>query len=172
MKTMKKMMERMIPVMMKGISSKEKEDMMLKMMPMIMKEIDMAEMMPKMMSAMLPELLPQFFDMMNNKDIGQMLLDKMSMIMPNVCEVINKEVLAQKKDIMVSNLMQRETFKERMPKCFADGMPKMVKGCFEHFMPELSKEERKAFMSSIIRPMLENGTKDFTQEEKEELLKI
>ncbi len=50
MSVMKQMMEGMMPVMMKGVSSEEKQEMMLKMMPMMMADIDMAEMMPKMMA--------------------------------------------------------------------------------------------------------------------------
>jgi len=170
MKSMQKMMEGMMPVMMKGVSPEEKQEMMLKMMPMMMEDIDMEEMMPKMMASMLPALLPQILDLLSQEDAGDKLLDTMSRIMPNLCEVIDKKALAEKKDAMVSNLMKREAFRERMPRCFAKGMPLMVKGCFEHFFPELSREERKEFISSLVRMMVENGTHDFSEEEKQELM--
>ena len=59
MKLMKSMMESMMPLMMKGISSEEKEDLMLKMMPMMMEDIDLTELLPRMMTAMLPAMLPE-----------------------------------------------------------------------------------------------------------------
>ena len=163
-------MEGMMPVMMKGVSSEEKQEMMLKMMPMMMEDIDLEEMMPKMMASMLPALLSQLQEFMSREDAGEKVLDTMSRIMPNLCEVIDKKALAEKKDDMVSNLMKRDSFRERMPRCFAKGMPLMVRGCFEHFFPELSKDERKEFISSLVKMMVENGTYDFSQEEKQALL--
>lgn len=167
MKFMKKMMESMMPVMLKGISSKEKEDMMLQMMPKMMEDIDLSEMMPKMMTTMLPVLLPKMMEVMDKDKM----IEKMSTIMPNVCEVIDKRALAEKKDNMISKLLEQDTFKEKMPKCFAKGMPVMVRGCFEHFLPELPKEERIEFMSSLLSMMIEYGTSDFNEEDKKSLIK-
>ena len=170
MSVMKLMMEGMMPVMMKGVSSEEKQDLMLKMMPMMMADIDMAEMMPKMIAAMLPELLPKISEFKSQDDAGGKMLDRMANVMPNMCEVIDKKALAEKKDAMVSKLMEREGFRERMPKCFAKGMPLMVRGFFEHFLPVLSKEERKKFVSTVVSMMLEYGAQDFSDEEKRALL--
>ena len=172
MSVMKKMMEGMMPVMMKGISSEEKQEMMLKMMPMMMEDIDMAEMMPKMMAALLPELLSKKSELSSQDDAGEKMLDRMANVMPNMCELIDKKALAEKKDAMVSKLMDREGFRERMPKCFAKGMPVMVRGFFEHFLPELSKEERQKFVSTVVSMILEYGAHDFSDEEKRALVSI
>ena len=167
---MNKMMEGMMPVMMKGVSSEEKQEMMLKMMPMMMADIDMAEMMPKMMAAMLPELLANISKSMGQDDAGEKKLDKIAKVMPNMCELIDKKALAEKKDAMVSKLMEREGFRERMPKCFAKGMPVIVRGCFEHFFPVLTKEERKEFISAVVSMMVEYGGRDFSDDEKRDLV--
>jgi hypothetical protein len=160
-------MEKMMPVMMKGVSPEEKQEMMLKMMPLMMADIDLEELLPKMMSAMLPLLVEH----MGCDGHGGKMLDKMAGIMPNVCEVIDKAALAEKKDAMVSKLMEYETFREKMPRCFAKGMPVMVRGCFAHFFPELTKEERKAYISTMVRMMLETGAGDFSDDEVAALLK-
>jgi hypothetical protein len=169
MKAMKKMMEGMMPVMMKGVSSEERQEMMLKMMPMMMKDIDMSEMMPKMMAEMIPVILPEMLERMGKEGGDEKRLDCMAKMMPTICEVIDKEALAEKKDAVVEKLMERETFRERMPRCFAKGMPVMVRGCFEHFFPRLTKDERKEFIATLIKHMLDNGTEDFTEEEKQAL---
>ena len=166
MSVMKQIMEGMMPVMMKGVSSEEKQEMMLKMMPMMMADIDMAEMMPKMIAAMLPELLTKISEFTSQDDAGEKMLDRMANVMPNMCELIDKKALAEKKDAMVSKLMDREGFRERMPKCFAKGMPLMARGFFEHFLSVLSKEERQEFVSTVISMMLEYGAQDFSNEEK------
>ncbi|MBD3237425.1 MAG: hypothetical protein GF330_12030 [Candidatus Eisenbacteria bacterium] len=171
MKPMKRMMEGMMPVMIKGISPEERETLMLEMMPMMMKEVDLTELMPKMMASVLPAMLPQLLDQMHQEGAGERMLDTMAQVMPNVCETIDKEVLAQKKDAMLSKLMQREAFREKMPRCFIKGVPVMVRGCFEHFFPSLTKEERRAFISRMMRMMLEAGTGDFSDEEKQALLR-
>jgi hypothetical protein len=167
---MKQMMEGMMPVMMKGVSSEEKQELMLEMMPMMMADIDMAEMMPKMMAAMLPELLPKISETTSQDDAGEKMLDRMAKVMPNMCELIDKKALAEKKDAMVSKLMERESFRERMPKCFAKGMPLIVRGFFEHFLPVLSKEERQEFVSTVVGMVLEYGAQDFSDEEKRALV--
>ena len=170
MSVMKIMMEGMMPVMMRGVSSEEKQEMMLKMMPMMMADIDMAEMVPKMMAAMLPKLLPRISESTSQDDAGKKMLDRMANMMPNMCELIDKKALAEKKDAMVSKLMDREGFRERMPKCFAKGMPLMVRGFFEHFLPVLSKEERQKFVSTVISMLLDYGAQDFSDEEKRALV--
>ncbi|CAB5114620.1 hypothetical protein D3OALGA1CA_2189 [Olavius algarvensis associated proteobacterium Delta 3] len=170
MSVMKHMMNGMMPVMMKGVSSEEKQEMMLKMMPMMMADIDMAEMMPKMMAAMLPELLTMKSEFTSQDDAGEKMLDRMANVMPNMCELIDKKALAEKKDAMISKLMDREVFRERMPKCFAKGMPLMVRGFFEHFLPVLSKEKRQEFVSTVISMVLEYGARDFSDEEKRALV--
>ncbi|MDJ0888112.1 MAG: hypothetical protein QNI89_12455 [Desulfobacterales bacterium] len=170
MSIMKMMMEAMMPMMMKGISSEEKQEMMIKMMPMMMADIDMTEMMPKMIAAMLPELLPTISELKSQDDAGEKMLDRMAGVMPNMCELIDKKALAEKKDAMISKLMDREGFRERMPRCFAKGMPLMVRGFFEHFLPVLSKEERQAFVSTVISTMLEYGAQDFSEAEKRALV--
>lgn len=170
MKAMKNMMEGMMPTMMKGVSSEEKQEMMLKMMPLMMEDIDMAEFMPKMMASMLPALLPQMLEMINDPKMGDRMLDAMSTMMPNMCGVIDKSALAEKKDAMVHKLMEREGFRKNMPACFAKGMPLMVRGCFEHFMPELSKEERIRFIGTLVQMMFLYGAGDFTADDKKALL--
>jgi hypothetical protein len=94
----------------------------------------------------------------------------MSQVVPDVCELVDKQALAHKKDAMVSQLMERDGFRDRMPKCFAKGMPLMIRGCFEHFFPELSKEERREFIAALVGMLLEYGTRDFSDEEKQALL--
>jgi hypothetical protein len=94
----------------------------------------------------------------------------MAKVMPNMCELIDKKALAEKKDAMVSKLMEREGFRERMPKCFAKGMPLIVRGFFEHFLPVLSKEERQEFVSTVVGMVLEYGAQDFSDEEKRALV--
>jgi hypothetical protein len=162
---MKSMMEAMMPVMMKGVSAEEKQEMMLKMVPLMMRDIDLAEMMPKMMASMLPQLL----EAMGREGAGEKRVDAMAKMMASICEVIDKKALAEKKDAMVSKFMQRDGFRERMPKCFVEGMPVMVRGCFEHFFPELSKEDRRTFIAAMVSAMLELGTHDFSPEEKKAL---
>jgi len=162
-------MDTMMGIMMGRMSKEEKQEMMLKMMPMMMAEIDMTEMMPKMMAAILPELLPKISEFRGQDDAGEMMLDRMASVMPSMCELIDKKALAEKKDAMISKLMEREGFHERMPKCFAKGMPLMVRGFFEHFLPILSKEERQEFVSTVISMVLEYGAQDFSDKEKQAL---
>jgi len=170
MKAMKRMMEGMMPVMMKGVSPEEKQELMLGMMPLMMADVDLMEMMPKMMAAMIPAMLPQLLEAMSREGAAEKRLDRMAGLMPSLCQLIDKRVLAEKKDAMVARLLEREEFRENMPRCFVQGIPLMIRGCFEHFFPHLPKEERQAFIATMIQLLVEAGTGDFTVEERRALL--
>ena len=167
MKLMKSMMESMMPLMMKGISSEEKEDLMLKMMPMMMEDIDLTELLPRMMTAMLPAMLPELLAFLSKDGAHKKLLELFTTVMPNVCEVIDKPKLAEKKDALLAELMSYEIFREKMPKCFTAGFPVMFKGFVDHFYPAITIEERNAFISQMIS----NLTHNLSQDDKEELLR-
>ena len=167
MKLMKSMMETMMPVMMKGISAEEKEGLMLKMMPMMMEDIDLVELLPKMMTAMLPTMLPELLAFLSEDEAHAKLLALFATAMPNVCEVLDKPKLAEKKDALLAELMLHETFKEKMPKCFTAGFPIMFKGFVDHFYPAITQEERNEF----IRKMISNLMNSLPQGDKEKLLR-
>jgi hypothetical protein len=156
MKIMKSMMENMMPVMMKGISPEEKEDLMLKMMPMMMEDIDLAELLPRMMTAMLPAMLPELLAFLTKDGAHAKLLELFATVMPNVCEVLDKPKLAEKKDAILAELMSHETFREKMPKCFTAGFPIMFKGFVDHFYPAITEEERNVFISQMISNLIES----------------
>jgi hypothetical protein len=156
MKIMKSMMENMMPVMMKGISPEEKEDLMLKMMPMMMEDIDLAELLPRMMTAMLPAMLPELLAFLTKDGAHAKLLELFATVMPNVCEVLDKPKLAEKKDAILAELMSHETFREKMPKCFTAGFPIMFKGFVDHFYPAITEEERNVFISQMISNLIQS----------------
>jgi hypothetical protein len=163
---MKNMMGSMMPVMMKGISPEEKEDLMLKMMPMMMEDIDLVELLPKMMSAMLPTMLPELLSYLSKDGAHTQLLELFATVMPNFCEVLDKPKLAEKKDALLTKLMSHEEFREKMPKCFTAGFPIMFKGFVDHFYPAITEEERNAF----IVHMTTNLMRSLPQGDKEKLL--
>ena len=167
MKIMKSMMESMMPVMMKGISPEEKEDLMLKMMPLMMEDIDLAELMPKMMTAMLPTVLPELLASLSEEGAHTKLLGFFATVMPNVCEVLDKPKLAEKKDALLAELMSHEVFKEKMPRCFTTGFPIMFKGFVDQFYPAITEEERDEFINHMITNLIH----DLPQGHKEKLLK-
>ncbi|MGD8645957.1 MAG: hypothetical protein PVH37_20765 [Desulfobacterales bacterium] len=167
MKLMKSMVESMMPLMMKGISSEEKEDLMLKMMPMMMEDIDLTELMPRMMNAMLPAMLPELLAFLSKDGAHEKLLELFATVMPNVCEVIDKPKLAEKKDALLADLMSHEIFREKMPKCFTAGFPVMFKGFVDHFYPAITIEERNAFISQMISNLIIS----LSQNDKEKLLR-
>jgi hypothetical protein len=163
MKIMKSMMENMMPVMMKGISPEEKEDLMLKMMPMMIEDIDLAELLPRMMTAMLPAMLPELLAFLTKDGAHAKLLELFATVMPNVCEVLDKPKLAEKKDAILAELMSHETFREKMPKCFTAGFPIMFKGFVDHFYPAITEEERNVFINQMISNLIQSlpkGEKD------------
>ena len=167
MKLMKSMMESMMPLMMKGISPEEKEDLMLKMMPMMMEDIDLTELLPRMMTAMLPAMLPELLAFLSKDGAHAKLLELFATVMPNVCEVIDKPKLAEKKDALLADLMSHEIFREKMPKCFTAGFPVMFKGFVDHFYPAITIEERNAFISQMISNLINS----LSQNDKEKLLR-
>ena len=167
MKLMKVMMENMMPVMMKGISAKEKEDLMIKMMPMMMEGVNLAELLPNMMTAMLPEIFPELLAFLSKDGAHAKLIEHFATVMPNVCEVIDKPKLTEKKDALLAELMSHETFREKMPKCFTAGFPIMFKGFVDHFYPAITTEERDAF----IRQMISNLIHNLPQDDKDKLLR-
>ena len=167
MKLMKGMMENMMPVMMKGISAEEKEDLMIKMMPMMMEDVNLAELLPKVMTAMLPTIFPELLAFFSKDGTHTKLIELFSTVMPNVCEVIDKPKLAEKKDALLAELMSHETFREKMPKCFTAGFPIMFKGFVDHFYPAITKEERDEF----IKQMISNLIHDLPQDDKDKLLR-
>ena len=65
------------------------------MMPMMMDEIDLAELMPKMMTAMLPALLPELLEFLSKEGAHEKMLNLFATVMPSVCEVIDKPRLAE-----------------------------------------------------------------------------
>ena len=167
MKLMKGMMENMMPVMMKGISAQEKEDLMIKMMPMMMEDVNLAELLPKMMTAMLPSIFPEFLAFLSKDGAHTKLIEIFATVMPNVCEVIDKPKLAEKKDALLAELMSHEAFREKMPKCFTAGFPIMFKGFVDHFYPAITKEERDAFIKQMISNLIHN----LPQDDKDKLLR-
>ena len=164
---MKSMMETMMPVMMKGISPEEKERLMLKMMPMMLEDIELAELLPKMMSAMLPTMFHELLEFHSKDDAHAKLLELFATVMPNVCEVIDKPKLAEKKDALLAELMSHDTFKEKMPKCFTAGFPIMFKGFVDHFYPAITEEDRNEFISKMISNLIHS----LPQDDKEKLLR-
>ena len=166
MKIIKSMMESTMPVMMKGITPEEKEDLMLKMMPMMMEDMDFAELMPKMMTAMLPTVLPELLAFLSQDGAHTKLLGFFATVMPNVCEVLDKPKLAEKKDALLAELMSHEIFREKMPKCFTAGFPIMFKGFVDQFYPAITEEERDAFIIQMITNLIQ----DLPQGDKEKLL--
>ena len=164
---MKSMMDSMMPVMLRGISKEEKEDLMLKMMPMMMEDIDLAELLPRMMTAILPAMLPKLLAFLSKDEAHAKLLELFATVMPNVCEVLDKPKLAEKKDAFLAKLMSHETFKEKMPKCFTAGFPIMFKGFVDHFYPAITEEERNAFISKMISNLIHS----LPQGDKEKLLR-
>ncbi len=164
---MKSMMDSMMPVMLRGISKEEKEGLMLKMMPMMMEDIDLAELLPKMMTAMLPALLPELLASLSKEGAHAKLIELFATVMPNVCEVLDKPKLAEKKDALLTELMSHDQFREKMPKCFTAGFPIMFKGFIDNFYPVITEKERNAFISQMIS----NLTHNLSQDDKEELLR-
>ena len=164
---MKGMMENMMPVMMKGISAEEKEDLIIKMMPMMMEDVNLAELLPNMMTAMLPEIFPELLAFLSKDGAHTKVIELFATVMPNVCEVIDKPKLAEKKDALLANLMSHETFREKMPKCFTAGFPIMFKGFVDHFYPAITKEEREAFIKQMILNLIHN----LPQDDKDKLLR-
>ena len=167
MKLMKSIMDSMMPVMLRGISKEEKEDLMLKMMPMMMEDIDLAELLPKMMTAMLPTLLPELLAALSEEGAHAKIIELFATVMPNVCEVLDKPKLAEKKDALLTELMSHDQFREKMPKCFTAGFPIMFKGFIDNFYPVITEEERNAFISQTIS----NLTHNLSQDDKEKLLR-
>jgi hypothetical protein len=167
MELMKSMMETMMPVMMKGVSSEEKQELMLKMMPMMMEDIDLVELLPKMMTAMIPSMLPELLAFLSKDGSHAKLLELFATVMPNVCEVIDKPKLADKKDALLDELMSHQEFREKMPKCFTAGFPIMFKGFINHFYPAITEEERNAFISHMVSNLIGS----LSQDEKEEVLR-
>ena len=164
---MKNMMVNMMPAMMKGISPEEKEDLMLKMMPMMLEDIDLVELLPKMMTAMLPTMLPELLAHLSKDGAHTKFLELFATVMPNVCEVLDKPKLAVKKDALLAELMSHEIFREKMPKCFIAGFPFMFKGFVEHFYPAITEEERNTFIIQMIENLIHN----LPEGEKEKLLR-
>ena len=167
MELMKSMMETMMPVMMKGVSSEEKQELMLKMMPMMMEDIDLVELLPKMMTAMIPSMLPELLAFLSKDGSHAKLLELFATVMPNVCEVIDKPKLADKKDALLDELMSHQEFREKMPKCFTAGFPIMFEGFINHFYPAITEEERNAFISHMVSNLIGS----LSQDEKEEVLR-
>ncbi len=164
---MTSMMETMMPVMMKGISPEEKERLMLKMMPLMLEDVDLIELLPNMMSAMLPTMLPELLEFLSKDEAHAKLLDLLATVMPNVCEVLDKPKLAEKKDALLAELMSHKTFKEKMPKCFTAGFPIMFKGFVDHFYPAITEGQRNEF----IRKMISNLIHSLPRGDKEKLLR-
>ena len=160
------MMDSMMDGMIKRMPKEKREAMMVDMMPMMMEGMDMNEFMPKMMTAILPTMLPELMAFLSEEGARTKLLGLFATIMPNVCEVLDKPKLAEKKDALLAGLMSHEIFREKMPKCFTAGFPIMFKGFVDQFYHVLSEEEIDAF----IIQMTTNLTQGLTQGDKERLL--
>ena len=140
---------------------------MIKMMPMMMEDVNLAELLPKMMTAILPSIFPELLAFLSKDGAHTKLIELFATVMPNVCEVIDKPKLAEKKDALLAELMSHETFREKMPKCFTAGFPIMFKGFVDHFYPAITKEEKDAF----IKQMVSNLIHSLPQDDKDKLLR-
>ncbi len=159
---MKKIMDRMMPFMMKGLSPDDKKDMMLEMMPEMMKDVDMADLMPRMMVSMMPQIMAS---MRPEGGVARF----MGTTMPTMFSLIDMHAVADKKDEMLEQLMTQEQFRGFMPQCFAEEFPHMVRGNFVHFLPELSREQRITFVRTMFSLLLESGCADMSTDELEDL---
>ena len=137
---MKSMMETMMPVMMKGISPEEKERLMLKMMPMMLEDIELAELLPKMMSAMLPTMLHELLEFHSKDDAHAKLLELFATVMPNVCEVIDKPKLAKKKTHFWLNLCHTIHLRKKCPNALLPVSRSCLKGSSIIFIQQLQKK--------------------------------
>jgi hypothetical protein len=115
---------------------------------------------------MLPEFLPQLFEFLTREGSHEKLLELFATVMPNVCEVIDKPKLAEKKDALLGELMSHETFREKMPQCFTAGFPIMFKGFVEHFYPAITEEQRDRFVIDMVSNLMQ----DLPESDKERLL--
>lgn len=159
MRIIKKTMNGMMPMMMKGLTKEEKMELMDNMMPMMLDGVNMLELMPKMTATMLPILIEEL-KQLDTKDILPKLMGKALPAMKEMMDMMDKDKMVKMQDRMLVKMMKDEKMKKFMPQTFVEMMPIMMPGCLNIFLRELPEKERNEYTKKMTSIFLQHLDKE------------
>ncbi|MBD3169222.1 MAG: hypothetical protein GF307_07040 [candidate division Zixibacteria bacterium] len=160
------MMDKMMDKMMGTMSKEEKQEMMLKMMPKMMEQINMLEIMPKMMLTMMPKMFDEVKAIMaeHGKEVDMM--EIMPRIMGPFMSTMLREMPAEKmvdrKENMMSKMFEREDLKVAIP----ERQQQMMPGCMKRLMENIPYDEKLSYATHILGILATHGSKGISDEQK------
>ncbi len=167
------LMDKMAKSMISKMSQEQREEMMLNMMPDMLDGINIVDMMSKMMPDMAKSItlldliriirqgIPQLLDTFKKlKDQMPAAMEKaplmmemmieimpeiMSKMMPIMFEHMDLDKMAEKKDVMMRKMLEKEPLDQLVPQMQSI----MIPGCLRNILPKISVEKRQMFISEM-----------------------
>ena len=137
-------------------------------MPKMMEGINMLEMMPRIMVTMMPRMISEVKDIIEDQDIDlkEFMAGTMNTVVPVIMEGINKDAVVEHKGEMMTVMMEKDCLRQHMPQIQCRMMP----GCVERMLPNLPKEQRIEFIHEMVDIFKEKGVTDMDDSEKRVLM--
>ena len=160
------MMDGMMDKMMSTFTAEEKQQMMEQMMPKMMADINMLDMMPKMMLTMMPQMIGEVKAIMAEQgkefDFMEIMLKIMGPFMSTMLHEIPPEKMVEKKEKMMEKMFERDDLRMAIP----ERQQQMMPGCMRRIMENVPYEEKLNYATHILGIIVTNGAKDITDEQR------
>jgi len=160
------MMDGMMDKMMSSFSAEEKQNLMAQMMPKMMADVNMLEMMPKMMLTMMPKLFGEIKALLAEQGIELDLMEVMPKIMGPMMATMLREVpaekMVEKKEKMMTKIFQREDLARAIP----ERQQHMMPGCMKRLMENIPYEEKVQYATHILEILVTKGGENISAEQR------
>lgn len=161
-----KMMDSMMDKMMSTFTAEEKQQMMAEMMPKMMADINMLEMMPKMMLTMMPKMIDEVKAIMSEQgkefDFMEVMPKVMGPFMSTMLREMPADKMVEKKENMMTKMFERDDLKKAIP----ERQQQMMPGCMKRLMENIPYEEKLNYATHILGILVTNGAQDITDAQK------
>lgn len=137
----------------------------------MMEDINMLEMMPRMMvtmPTMMPNIISEVKDIIKGQDIDfkEFVAGTMNTVVPVMMDSIDKDAVVEHKEEMMTVMMEKDCIHQHMPQMQCRMMP----GCAGRMLPNLPKEQRIEFMEEMVDIFKEKGVADMDDGKKKALV--
>ncbi|MBD3257231.1 hypothetical protein GF377_02270 [candidate division GN15 bacterium] len=161
-----KMMDGMMDKMMSTFSNEEKQQLMAQMMPRMMADVNMLEMMPKMMLTMMPKMFDEVKGIMAEQgkefDLMEIMPEVMGPFMSTMLREVPAEKMVDHKEKMMAKVFEREDLRMAIPQRQQQMMP----GCMKRMMENIPYEEKLPYATHILEILVKHGSENITDDQK------
>jgi hypothetical protein len=160
------MMDGMMDKMMSTFTAEEKQQMMEQMMPKMMADINMLDMMPKMMLTMMPKMIDEVKALLAEQgksfDLTEVMPKVMGPFMLTMLREVPAEKMVEHKEHMMTKMHEREDLRLAIP----ERQQQMMPGCMKRMMENIPYEEKAKYAPHLLGILVTNGSENITTDQK------